>query len=107
MATRAEEIAALQSDDTPALPESGMQWPDARSRRIFEASMLSWHAEELERRYPETIWPTSGRAGGTEHDMHVAQAAFVAGIRFAAQQLHNAVSELNDRIAELEAAATP
>jgi hypothetical protein len=102
MATKAEEIAARQSDDTPALPEPGMPWPDARSRRIFEAQMLTWHAEELERRYPETIWPASGRAGGTEQEMRVAQAAFVAGIRFAAQQLHNAVGELRDRISELE-----
>jgi hypothetical protein len=106
MAARSEEIAARQADHEPVLPEPGMQWPDARSRRIFEAQMLSWHAEELERRYPETVWPASGGAGGTERDMHAAQAAFVAGIRFAAQYLHGAVSEQLDRIAELEEAVS-
>ena len=104
MTTKAEDIAARQA--APEVPhEPDAEWPDPRSRRIFEARMLGYHAEQLERRYPDTIWPSSGRVAGTEQTIHAAQAAFVAGIRFAAAQLHDAASELNDQVYALEEAA--
>jgi len=103
-ATEAERIAARQaSHEVAHVP--GMDWPDARSRRIFEGQMLRHHAEQLEARYPATIWPTSGGVAGDERTVHAAQAAFVAGIRFAASQLHDAANELNDQVYALEEAA--
>jgi hypothetical protein len=102
----AKAIAERQAEHEVALPSADEVWPDRHSRLIFEAQMLRHHAETLEARYPETIWPNSGSVQGSERDMHAAQAAFVAGIRFAANQLHGAVAEINDAIYAIEQAVS-
>lgn len=70
------------------------EWPDRSARRAFEAEMLEHHAIELAARYPETIWPNAGRTDGTERDGAVAQQAFVAGVRFACDQLRGTAAEI-------------
>lgn len=105
MTTQAQRIAARQESRREPEHLPGMQWPDPRSRRIFEAQMLRYHAERLEARYPATIWPTSGSVAGDERAIAAAQQAFVAGIRFAASLLHDEANELNDQVYALEEAA--
>jgi hypothetical protein len=105
VSTEAEKITERQESRREPEHVPGMQWPDPRSRRIFESQMLRYHAERLEARYPATIWPDTGGVAGDARMAAAAQQAFVAGIRFAASQLHDEANELNDQVYALEEAA--
>lgn len=73
-------------------------WPDRAARLAHEIAILDHHATELSAQYPEGMWPRSGATNGSEREAAVAQRAFVAGIRFACDQMHGRAAELREQL---------
>jgi hypothetical protein len=82
-------------------------WPDRAARLAHEIAILTHHATDLSAQYPESMWPRSGATNGSEREGAVAQRAFVAGIRFACDQMHGRAAELREQLDASDPVAKP